>query len=123
MSSFDPQFAYSVLLPLAEDAYLAAQTPGQFQLPAGYNVVGQIVIDPPTLAARIARASMKNQAFLKKVQSAANTFGWVLQNPAAKTVIVTFRGTADLHDWLDDFDFLPQPYEQIQNYGTVHQGF
>ncbi len=123
MSSFDPQFAYNVLLPLAEDAYLATQTPGQFQLPAGYNVVGQIMIDPPTLAARILKVSAKNQAFLRKVQSAANAFGWVLQNPGAKTVIVTFRGTADLHDWLDDFDFLPEPYEPVPNFGTVHQGF
>ncbi|MFZ0213846.1 MAG: lipase family protein [Candidatus Acidiferrales bacterium] len=123
MSSFDPQFAYNVLLPLAEDAYLADHTSSQFQLPAGYSVIGQIMIDPPTLVAMIAKASIKNQAFLAKVQAAGNSFGWVLQNQAAKTAVVTFRGTADLHDWLDDFDFLPEPYVPVANYGTVHQGF
>jgi predicted lipase len=50
-------------------------------------------------------------------------FGWVCVDLAAKKLIVAFRGTEFLHDWLDNFDFIPAPYAPIPGRGTVHEGF
>jgi len=48
-------------------------------------------------------------------------FGWVCID--GDRLVVAFRGTEFLHDWLDDFDFIPTPYAPIPGRGTVHQGF
>lgn len=50
-------------------------------------------------------------------------FGWVCTDPAAKRLIIAFRGTQTPGDWLNDFDFIPEPYRPLPNGGTVHQGF
>src|SRR5262249_49811516 len=48
-------------------------------------------------------------------------FGWLCIDD--DLLVVAFRGTEFIHDWLDDFDFIPAPYAPIPGRGTVHQGF
>jgi triacylglycerol lipase len=50
-------------------------------------------------------------------------FGWFCLDSANKSIVLAFRGTEYLHDWLDDFDFIPAPYAPVPGRGTVHQGF
>ena len=123
MSSFDPQFALDVLLPLAEAAYVADED--QLSLPQGFSVVGQIRLDKAKMTAMVAQAapSPHQATLLAQLQASSNAFGWVVQNTTTQTVAVTFRGTSDLDDWLRDFDFLAVPYTPVAKYGLVHQGF
>ena len=39
-----------------------------------------------------------------------------------KQVVVSFRGSSNLQDWLDDLDFFKVPYPGV-NGGEVHKGF
>lgn len=50
-------------------------------------------------------------------------FGWVCVDPSRGRLIVTFRGTQTVEDWLHDLDFVSEPYRPIEGGGTVHQGF
>src|SRR5690242_10899711 len=120
MSSFDPRFAHDTLLLLAEAAYVS--DPNQLSLPPTYSsVVGQIMVNRAILGSLAARSS-GNVRLLASVES-AGSFGWVIQNVQEQTVVVAFRGTVHLQEWLEDLDFLPEPYGPVANYGTVHQGF
>jgi hypothetical protein len=48
-------------------------------------------------------------------------FGWLCIDP--QTVKVAIRGTQLVHEWFDNFDFIPAPYGPVPGRGTVHQGF
>jgi hypothetical protein len=50
-------------------------------------------------------------------------FGWACVDVATQKLIVAFLGTEFLHDWLDNFNFIPAPYAPIPERGTVHEGF
>ncbi len=123
MATFDPQFAHATLLVLAEAAYVADST--QLQLPQNYSVVGQITVNPTVVASLAAAAGALglHADLVAKMRPTGDVFGWVVQNSKNQTVVVTFRGTSDVNDWLHDFDFLPEAYKPVANYGTVHQGF
>jgi hypothetical protein len=66
-------------------------------------------------------ASQANLLNLEQQQEPNLHFGWVCID--TKRLIVAFRGTESLHDWFDDFDFIPAPYHAIPGRGTVHKGF
>jgi hypothetical protein len=40
-------------------------------------------------------------------------FGWFCLDKQNKRVIVALRGTQFVHDWFDDFDFIPAPYAAV----------
>lgn len=122
MAMFDPRFAHDVTLRLAEAAYLPNPQPGS-DLPTGYTVVGQIVIDQTQAASVRAIASPQHSMLVQKMLDEDMGFGWVLQNLQEHVVAVCFRGTISLEDWLHDIDFMPAPYQPVTNFGTVHQGF
>jgi hypothetical protein len=50
-------------------------------------------------------------------------FGWFCLDKPNQRLIVAFRGTQFIHDWLNDFDFVPAPYAAVPGRGTVHEGF
>jgi hypothetical protein len=56
-------------------------------------------------------------------RSANLHFGWFCLDKPNQRLIVAFRGTQFIHDWLDDFDFIPAPYAPVPGRGTVHEGF
>lgn len=123
MANFDPSFAHDVALRLAEAAYLPA-TPAAADLPANYSVVGPITVDTVRATTLRAAATAQQTALLTKIIAAAPSgFGWVFQDLPEKTVVISFRGTVSLEDWLRDFDFLPTIYQPVANFGTVHEGF
>src|SRR5262249_14924008 len=142
---FDGQFAQSYVLPLTEAAYFWTAAPSGF---VNGTTAFEILADTshPDYQSQLSRAGSKQQrtmqAMLKQPDSPALTGGSATQaaalslraNPKANlhfgwlcvdndTLIVAFRGTEFVHDWLDDFDFIAAPYEPIPGRGTVHQGF
>src|ERR1700724_4034144 len=52
-----------------------------------------------------------------------NIFGLMGHNPASRTAFVSFRGTADLSEWIADIDAIPDDYRPISGFGQVHSGF
>lgn len=144
MIPFDGQFAQKIVLPLAQAAYDSTQPP------AGY-VAGQTAFEiladttHPDYVAQLKRSSDKHKQMVtsmieqaSKQQGATSDatvramsknpspnlhFGWVCLDDLRSELVITFRGTEFLHDWLDDFDFIPGPYGPIPGRGTVHQGF
>jgi triacylglycerol lipase len=121
VATFDPKFAHDILLPIAEAAYLPKVQAND--LPANFSVVGPIVVDQTRFAALMAAAPLQHAQVVAKMRASGDGFGWVIQNPQAKVVVVSFRGTVSPEDWLDDFDFLATPYAPLPNFGLVHQGF
>jgi triacylglycerol lipase len=121
MAQFDPRFARDTLLLLAEAAYIPDKT--QLTLPPNYTVVGPISLDKPKLVASFAAAIKPRPSLLAALQASPDIFGWIFQDASMGTVVASFRGTSNLKDWATDFDFFPEPYRLVPDYGTVHQGF
>jgi hypothetical protein len=92
MASFNPQFAHDTLLKLAEAAYLQTINPAT-DLPAGYDLVGQITQDPTTAAQLMATAPAQHQQLWTALAASGSGFGWVVQNVADGIAIATIRGT------------------------------
>jgi hypothetical protein len=148
MIPFDGPFAQNTVLPFAQAAYDNTKPPAGFVLG---QTAFQILADPghadfQTQLARTAAAQQpRQQKMLQSMiqqpdQNQTTTtdaavralapnpnpnlhFGWVCVDPAAQRLIVAFRGTERIHDWLDDLDFIPAPYAPIPGRGTEHQGF
>jgi triacylglycerol lipase len=148
MIPFDGEFAEQTVLPLAEGAYDSTKPPGNYVL---NQTAFEILANPahPDFQAQLAKVDPKQRPIRQKMMQsmiqqpnqhqgtatdaavralAANPnpnlhFGWVCLDDANERLIVAFRGTEFLHDWLDDFDFIPDPYAPIPGRGTVHQGF
>lgn len=148
MIPFDGEFAEKTMLPLALAAYDGTQAPQGYALaqtafeivavPAHSDVQDRLSqLDAPQQAKRRKMLqSMLNQP--KQPQQAVSDgtvraltastapnlhFGWFCLDQPNRRLIVAFRGTQFLHDWMDDFDFVPAPYAPIPGRGTVHEGF
>lgn len=142
MIPFDGQFAEETALPFAQAAYDSTKPP------AGYvadKTAFEIMADTthPDYVAQFNRSSDKHKEIvasmleqpgqqqgatsdtavrtLAKNPTANAHFGWVCLDD--EQLVVAFRGTEFIHDWLDDFDFIPAPYGPVPGRGTVHQGF
>jgi len=64
------------------------------------------------------------------INDTMGTFGFVTYDPTNSTIVVAFRGSDDLHNWLDDFlivmehlDFVPFPNSRVPANVSVHMGF
>ncbi len=115
--AFDPVFARDVALPLVEAAY-DVMNGDAAQLPSGFTQTAVIRADsviPVTATARHPEVA----AMLKD----NNVFGLMGRNSSTRTAFVSFRGSADLADWIADFDIVSTPYLPIANFGEVAAGF
>jgi hypothetical protein len=150
MIPFDGQFAQNFVLPFAIAAYDSTKPPAgytthtdafdiladanhpaiqaaQAQLRAGQK--------PPDTGTKMLAGMIKQPDQHKPAESDADVrglaanptpnlhFGWFCLDKQNKRVIVAFRGTQFVHDWFDDFDFIPAPYAAVPGRGTVHSGF
>lgn len=122
MAAFVPQFVHDTLLGLAEAAYLQNLDPAT-DLPAGYDVVGQITADQAAAAQLAAPASVQHRQLLTTFAASGRGFGWVAQNVVDGIAIATFRGTQSVDDWLRSLDFTLAAYQPVPNVGMVHAGF
>jgi hypothetical protein len=148
MIPFDGQFAQNTMLPLAQAAYDSTQPPQGYVL---NQTAFEILANPGHTAVQSRLAKLdaplqaKRQKMLESMLSqpkqpqgtatdaavralapaaAPNLhFGWFCLDQANKRLVVAFRGTERIHDWMDDFDFVPAPYAPVPGRGTVHQGF
>ncbi|HZQ17214.1 MAG TPA: lipase family protein [Terriglobales bacterium] len=148
MIPFDGQFAEQTMLPLAEAAYNATQVPQGYTFnqtafeilanPAHPSVQKQLASLDPVQKSKRQKIlqSMLNQprqpqgtatdAAVRGLAAAAAPnlhFGWFCLDQPNNRLVVAFRGTEFIHDWMDDFDFIPAPYAPVPGRGTVHQGF
>jgi triacylglycerol lipase len=115
--AFDAAFARDVVLPLAEAAY-TVMGGGQASLPAAYAQTSLIQADGVVLTA------MTNpHPAVTAMTKNTNVFGLMGRNPASRTAFVSFRGTADVEDWLADLDAVPDDYRPVSGFGQVHSGF
>src|SRR5260370_23526992 len=145
MIPFDGKFAEDTVLPLAQAAYDSTKPPAGFVL---NQTAFEILADPGQVdfQAQLARIAAAQQPQRQKMMQCMTQqpdqhhgaatdaqvralpanhnpnlhFGWVCVDVAAQKLIVAFRGTEFLHDWLDHFDFIPAPYAPIPARGTVH---
>jgi len=150
MIPFDGQFAQNTVLPLAIAAYDNTTPPAR---QAEGTTAFEILADADHPAIQAAQVQLQAgpkqqdsgmkmlQGMLKQPDQhqiatsdaavralAANPkpnlhFGWVCLDKPNKQLIVAFRGTQFVHDWFDDFDFIPAPYAAVPGRGTVHRGF
>jgi len=122
MAAFAPQFAHEILLKLAEAGYLQNLNPAT-DLPAGYDVVGQISADPAAAARLAAAIPIDHEPLMTMLVRSGPGFGWVVQNVSTGVAAVTFRGTQSVDDWLHDLDFVLSTYQPVPSSGMVHAGF
>lgn len=115
--AFDASFALDVALPLARAAYKVMDG-SPADLPSGFAQTALIEVDPVVLTAM----SNPRPAVAAMVKN-TNIFGLMGRNVGTGTAFVSFRGSADLADWLADFDAEPTAYAQIAGFGQVETGF
>ena len=148
MIPFDGHFAENIVLPLAQAAYDSTQPPTNYTL---NQTAFEILANPahPAVQNHLARLApperTKRQKMLQSMldqpkqhqpaitdaavralppnPNANLHFGWFCLDKPNQRLIVAFRGTQFIHDWLDDFDFVPAPYAPVPGRGTVHEGF
>lgn len=133
--AFSAPYARDVVLPLAQAAYTvmggAAPT-----LPPGFTRTALIEADSARLAA------LPEQHPATAMSKDTNIFGLLGHNTASRTAFVSFRGSADVADWIADFDVVPAQYRPVAasmrrsqlrhsvveprwtaGFGQVHAGF
>jgi predicted lipase len=141
MIPFDGKFAQHIALPLAVAAYDSTQPPAGFVLnQTAFEILANA--QDNDFKAQSARSDASHQRMMQSMlrqprqhqgatagtavrslqASAPNLhFGWVCID--TQTVTVAIRGTELIHEWFDNFDFIPAPYGPVPGRGTVHQGF
>lgn len=141
MIPFDGKFAQNTALPLAVAAYDSTQPPAGYVLnQTAFEILADV--QDNDFKAQSAKSSASHQRMMQSMlhQPAQNQgatagtavramqsnatnlhFGWVCLD--VQTVTVALRGTEFIHEWFDNFDFIPAPYGPVPGRGTVHQGF
>jgi predicted lipase len=114
--AFSASYARDVVLPLAQAAY-TVMTGAQPTLPPGFAQTALIKADSTHLAA------LPDQHPAKAMAKDTNVFGLMGHDSATGTAFVSFRGSADVADWIADFDFVPAVYAPVSGFGQVHAGF
>ncbi len=115
--AFDAEFARDVVLPLAQAAY-TVMGGGQAALPAGYAQTSLIQVDAVVLT-----AMTTPHPAVTAMTKDTHIFGLMGRNLSTRTAFVSFRGTADVEDWLADLDAIPDDYRPLSGFGQVHSGF
>src|SRR5258707_13924323 len=99
MAAFVPQFVHDTLLRLAEAAYLPNPDPAT-DLPADYDVVGQITADEAAAKQVAATAPGQHQQLLTTFVASGRDFCLVCENVIDGIAIATFPRTQSLDAWL-----------------------
>src|ERR1700722_11594361 len=86
-------------------------------LPPGYRQTNLIQADAVLLTA------MTNpQPAVAAMTKNTDIFGLMGRNPTSRTAFVSFRGTADVEEWVADVDAVPDDYRPIAGFGQVDAG-
>jgi hypothetical protein len=115
--AFNATAARDVVLPLAQAAYTVMDG-GKPVLPPGFSQTSLIEADGAVLTAMTA----PHPAAVAMMKD-TNIFGLMGHNTDSRIAFVSFRGTSDLAEWLEDFDFIPRTYLPVTGFGQVHAGF
>ncbi len=109
MSGFNYQLAF-FLMQRCMQAYKQYETNGSFEIPKGYQPVS-------TFKAHALNADTFNtDAFNQKAW-----FGYIIESPYS--IIVVFRGTRSISDWLNNLDFPQTNYHFVTGNAKTHTGF
>src|SRR3984957_10412660 len=87
-------------------------------LPPGYGQTNVIRADAVLLT-----AMTDPQPAVAAMTKNADILGLMGRNPTSRTAFVSFRGTADVEEWVADLDAVPDDYRPIGGVGQVHAGF
>jgi hypothetical protein len=115
--AFDARFARDVALPLALAAYTVMDG-SPAALPPGFVQTALVQADGAALTAMAAP-----RPAVAAMTKNSNIFGLMGQNASTRIAFVSFRGTQNLSDWLQDLDAVPENYASIAGFGQVHDGF
>lgn len=115
--AFDAVFARDVALPLAQAAY-NVMNGSPADLPTGFTQTALIEADARVFAA-MTDPPHPVTAMLKNT----NIFGLMGHDTGTRIAFVSFRGSADLADWLAELDAIPTAYAPIAGFGEVAAGF
>ena len=118
---FDPKYALNVLLKLCVASYVLDVS--TMELPSGWRMVAPIVPSDSFVKLYTASPSEKESKLFTIMRKYSNTFGYVFASD--EQVIVAFRGTKDIDDWIHDFDFQLTEYPYgapEEKWGEVHSG-
>jgi hypothetical protein len=113
--AFRASYARDVVLPLAQAAYTAMSGAAP-ALPPGFTQTALIEADPAHLAA------LPDQHPAAVMAKDTNVFG-LIGHDTGGTGFISFRGSADVADWIADFAFVPARYTPRAGFGQVHAGF
>lgn len=56
------------------------------------------------------------------INDAKGTYGWVGFSPNDNQIVVSFRGSVNVENWITNIDFIKTPYKNIAG-AEVHEGF
>ncbi|WIM88724.1 lipase family protein [Candidatus Mycobacterium wuenschmannii] len=115
--AFDPVFARDVALPLAQAAYTVMDG-HPATMPPGFSQTSLIQADGVVLASM----TTPHPAVVAMMKD-TGIFGLMGRNTASRTAFLSFRGTADVAEWVADIDAIPGDYRSIPEFGQVHSGF
>jgi V8-like Glu-specific endopeptidase len=134
---FELARAIAAYLPVLSASYLlAARAP--YELPAGYTKVAEVRVagneaveiestltPEQQLAVERDRRALSKGASAATVESLADpsAFGFVAQENATGSILVSIRGTQTPAEWLADFVPVPVPFPEAPRMGLVHVGF
>jgi hypothetical protein len=105
---FDLQFAINVIYPAALSAYQIMNVPKPV-LPPGYALVAPIEADPQAALPAMLPADPIHHHIVNHMLLESNIFGLLAWSRAASTLLVEFRGTQTIMDWVDNVDTIPLP--------------
>lgn len=109
MMGFDFQLAL-FFMERCLDAYKLYENNGYFDLPEGYEIVSTFkakALNPEAFGTN----AFKNEAW----------FGYIIES--ANNIIVAFRGSRSLSDWLNNIDFPQTTFPFIADEAKTHSGF
>jgi predicted lipase len=141
MVSFSRVESKALFLPLALRAYdINLDQPAWDAI--GYEPIAQIRVDRDALLSALAEEqdyldehdqhsphsgdslARFGEALEKDIKRSGDYFGWVALNKTSETVVITFRGTRGIDEWLKDVFIAPVPYPYAGGaFGLVHAGF
>ena len=151
-SDFEVARVLNLYLPVLYASYsLAKQEP--FALPGGYRKLGEVRVSTAETVEAVVNATREEKQAIEHDREALvldkapeadvgmapsvstepavalealddpGAFGFVLQEDATKSVIVSFRGTQTPKEWAADFAAVAVPFREVQGFGWVHVGF
>ena len=134
-SDFEVNRAIDAYIPLMLACYDFAHGNENPTIPAGYQIVAQIVTsgqeDMPEFPAdpEMREAlendfrALENEAGTQEGIARPDAFGFLFREVQTGAFLVGIRGTQTPEEWVKNFTAIPNPFDLAPDFGLVHLGF